>query len=385
MTGRKSNILDPIHDTLPPDVWDDPGSPTPTLKPVHRRWIISEIHRHAKTFHPHPEQWLQLVLTGSLTTYQYSAASDCDVSLFVDPHFLPEWDRARLIALMIEHVDGTTLPGTPYQMQGFVVAKNIGMADLYQPGLRSGYDIIQQNWIQPPDKSRVHDVEREYNTDYVYALESADKMERLLRYEPDKAVKFWHQIHQRRMRDQKAGKGDFSQANIVYKFLANRELFPRISEVSGEYIARRAGMDPHDRNIFHPEPEVYQNPWRPGKFGKGIIYMKPNGQPTTPEGSVPSDFALHHWQTDEHGWPHHIGLNGPELRHVNNNSIANIYIAPDGRASVIENWKVKDPSQYHEFLQSQGLTPIHGGKYNPFDPMTAMPDSEWADLWDEDD
>lgn len=241
MTGRKSNILDPIQDTLPPQVWDDAGSPTPSLKPVHRTWIMSEVQRHAKTFHPHPEQWLQLVLTGSLTTYQYSDTSDCDISLFVDPHFLPEWDRARLIALMIEHVDGTVLPGTPYQMQCFVVAKNIGMMDLYQPGLRAGYDVIHQRWIQPPDKSRTHDVEREQNSDYVYALESADKMERLLRYEPDKAVQFWHQIHKRRRRDQMAGKGDFSQANIVYKFLANRNLFPEIAQVSGEYIARLTG------------------------------------------------------------------------------------------------------------------------------------------------
>jgi hypothetical protein len=123
-------------------------------------------------------------------------------------------------------------------MQGFVVAKNISPADLYQPGLRSGYDLQTDSWIIPPDRSRVHDVQREFNVDYIYALESADKMERLLRYDQPRAVMFWHQIHKRRMRDQKKGKGDFSQANIVYKMLANRGLFPEISEASGEYIAR---------------------------------------------------------------------------------------------------------------------------------------------------
>jgi hypothetical protein len=104
-------------------------------------------------------------------------------------------------------------------------------------GLRSGYDILQDHWIVPPERARIHDVEREQNADYIYALESADKMERLLRYEPQKAVQYWHQIHSRRRRDQQAGKGDYSQANIVYKFLANRGLFPEISGVSGEYIA----------------------------------------------------------------------------------------------------------------------------------------------------
>lgn len=234
---RQANILDPIHDTLSPLVWDHPGNPRPHLKDQHRKWIIREIYALAAKFEPSPDSWLTIVLTGSLTTFQYSDSSDCDVSLFVNPSTLPEWDRAKLIGMMIEHMDGTPLPGTPFQMQCFVVARNISTADLYQPGLRSGYNILQGTWIVPPDKSRIHDVQREQNSDYVYALESADKMERLLRYEPDKAVQYWHQIHKRRMRDQRAGKGDFSQANIVYKFLANRGLFPQIAQASGEYIA----------------------------------------------------------------------------------------------------------------------------------------------------
>jgi hypothetical protein len=235
--GHYGNILDPVHDTLPPLVWDEAGSPTPKLKPHHNEWITREIHALCKQFHPDPEKWLRLVLTGSLTTYQYSNTSDCDVSLFIDPHFLPEWSRGKLIGLMIKGLDGIKLPGTPYEMQGFVVAKTISAADLYQPGLRAGYDLSTDEWLVPPDKSRSHDVAREYNLDYIYALESADKMERLLRYDPDTAVRFWHQIHHRRMRDQTAGKGDFSQANIVYKMLNNRGLFPAIEQASGEHIA----------------------------------------------------------------------------------------------------------------------------------------------------
>lgn len=234
---RTGNILDPVHPILDPRMWLDPGLAAPKLKPEHRKWIMKSIHDLAETFHPHADKWLHLVLTGSLTTYQYLDLSDCDVSLFVNPHFLPDWSRAKLIGLMVSHLDGTKVPGTPFEMQDFVVGKKISEADLYQPGLRSGYDLNHDRWIIPPDKTRSHDVEREYNLDYIYALESADKMERLLHYEPQKAIQFWHQIHRRRMRDQTAGKGDFSQANIVYKFLANRNLFPELSELTGEYIA----------------------------------------------------------------------------------------------------------------------------------------------------
>lgn len=234
-----SNILDQIHDTLPSSVWDDPGSDKPHLKPQHRKWIEAKVHQVLKEGgYTNVDEWLSLVLTGSLTTYQYGRESDCDVSLFVDSEVFPEWSRAEMIGLMVSKVDGTMLPGTTFPMQCFVVPPNIKRENLYKPGLRSGYDLKTDSWVEPPDRGRVHNVEQEENASYVYALESADKMERLLKYEPDKAVMFWHQIHKRRRRDQVAGKGDFAESNIVYKFLANRGLMPSIAQASGEYIAR---------------------------------------------------------------------------------------------------------------------------------------------------
>jgi len=240
-----SNILDPIKDTLDPTVWDDAGEAAPLLKPQHKVWITETIFNVlAENGYTAAPEWLELVLTGSLTTYQYSDESDCDVSLFVNVDKLPEWSRAEMIAIMVDNVDGTILPGTTHPMQCFVVQSGVRPEDLYKPGLRSGYSIMQDRWIVPPERSRVHDVKAEYNGFYTYALEVADKMDRLLRYEPDKAVDYWHQIHSRRQRDQKAGKGDYSESNIVYKFLAQRGLLPQIAQQSGEYIAKAAGILP---------------------------------------------------------------------------------------------------------------------------------------------
>jgi hypothetical protein len=122
-------------------------------------------------------------------------------------------------------------------MQCFVVPPDVAKSDLYQVGMRSGYDLFAEKWIVPPDKSRVHDVEQEMNHSYTMAIQDADKMDRLLRYEPDKAITFFKQIKKRRQRDMKAGKGDYSPSNISYKMLANRGYFEKISEISGIYIA----------------------------------------------------------------------------------------------------------------------------------------------------
>lgn len=238
---KLANILDEIHNELSPLVWDLPASAKPKLKPKHAHWIKSQIYTTLELAgYTDVEKWLTLVLTGSICTYQYSNESDIDISLFVDSVIFPEWSRAEMIALMVEKLDGKTLPGTPFPLQNFVVGEGIKPHDLYKPGLRSGYDIDTNIWLVPPERDRVHDVKSHEGGFYAWSLQVADKMERLLRYEPAAAVEYWHQIHSRRQRDMKAGKGDFAESNVVYKMLAQRGLFPKIAERSGEYIAKTA-------------------------------------------------------------------------------------------------------------------------------------------------
>lgn len=247
-TGRlvhRSNILDPIHAELDPRVWDKPLSAKPVLKPLHAHWIKRAVYKTLEEAgYTDIEKWLTLVFTGSLTTYQYSDESDVDISLFVDTKVFPEWSRAEMIALMVDKLDGTRMPGTPFPLQDFVVGEGIKPTDLYKPGLRSGYDIDNAQWIVPPERNRVHDVKAEQGGFYAWALQMADKMERLLRYEPDAAVRFWHSIHKKRQLDMRKGKGDYAESNIIYKMLANRGLFPTIAQIAGEHIAKLAGKRP---------------------------------------------------------------------------------------------------------------------------------------------
>lgn len=244
-----ANILDPVQDGLDPTVFDHPDTTHPVLKEHHRTWIVNAVTRTLeKAGYTHADQWLGLVLTGSLTTYQYGPDSDVDVSLFVDVEHFPEWSRAEMIGVMVEGLDGKPLPGTTHNMQNFVVPPDIERQDLFQPGLRSGYDLLAKRWIVPPEKGRSQDVEKEMNAAYVYAQECADKMDRLLKFDPDKAVFYWHMLHKARQRDQRAGKGDYSLTNIVYKFLAKKNLLPEIAMISGEYIAKEAWTTLPDRD-----------------------------------------------------------------------------------------------------------------------------------------
>ncbi|WP_196807281.1 PcfJ domain-containing protein [Candidatus Solirubrobacter pratensis] len=252
---RQGNVLDPIRDTLDPTVWDDPASPTPRLKHEHRLWIMDSIYSIlSEAGYTGCEKWGSLYLTGSLTTYQYADHSDVDVSLFVDAEQFPEWSRSEMIGLMIQACDGLIMPGTTHELQTYVVARGIKPADLYQPGLRSGYNVIQDKWLVPPQPDLAHDPEHEENEAYTQALINADKMDRLLRYEPDKAVMFYRQLHRKRMRDQAAGKGDFAASNLTYKMLDNRGL---LQQVTGLLAGAKLSSDVPDYfpEDWTPEPD----------------------------------------------------------------------------------------------------------------------------------
>jgi tRNA nucleotidyltransferase (CCA-adding enzyme) len=237
-TVKRANILDPIQDELDSDVFDHPDSTMPRVKAKIVSWVRSQVFKTMRDAGwPDPTQYLDLVLTGSLTTYQWSAESDFDVSLFVNTEKLPEWVRADLIKLMVEKLDGTTVPGTTHPLQVFVVPPDVTREKLYKPGLRSAYDLDEDEWIVLPEPERSVDVSQRWPELITYAKMVEDKMRLLLEYDTEGAKQYWHFLHTRRQHDQKAGKGDYSESNITYKWLNNRGMFPLISEVTGEYLA----------------------------------------------------------------------------------------------------------------------------------------------------
>ncbi len=193
--GRLGNILDPPQTTLTPFLFQDGGLPQPILRPQIKRWLEETIREELDKYHPDSEKWASLVLTGSLTTFQYSDASDVDVSVFVTPNFMPEFDRARLIGMVVHNLDGTKVAGCPYPLQVYIVSPKITKEMLYQPGLRSGYDIDTDTWIIPPEPNRVHDVQKEYNAFYVKAMEVLDKLHSLIKHNPIRAKEYYTYLH----------------------------------------------------------------------------------------------------------------------------------------------------------------------------------------------
>ena len=237
---KTGNILDLIHDELDPDVFNRPADPDPDLKIAHITWVKNFIYATMKDAGwPDPKEYLSLILTGSLTTYQWGENSDFDVSLWVDVQRFPDWVRADLIALFIEKCKDVYVPGTTHDLQVFVVdSTKFTKNDLYKPGLRSAYDIDERHWIVLPERTRSIDVYKTYPQHIAYAHDVVRQMRLLLRFGNDVAVKIlYDNIHRKRWLDMRRGYGDYSLSNIVYKMLSHEGLIPEIEAATGMYIA----------------------------------------------------------------------------------------------------------------------------------------------------
>ena len=69
-------------------------------------------------------------------------------------------------------------------------------------------------------------------------------MRTALDHDPDTARELWKQVHKKRQLDQIAGLGDYSEGNIVYKWLLHEGLFDRIRNELHEYIAKTSNLKP---------------------------------------------------------------------------------------------------------------------------------------------
>lgn len=69
------------------------------------------------------------------------------------------------------------------------------------------------------------------------AKQMAEKMRLALRTDGDAAKRLFQRVHNKRTQDQRAGRGDFSEGNIIYKWLLHEGLFDELRNI-GVYIAK---------------------------------------------------------------------------------------------------------------------------------------------------
>lgn len=163
------SVLDPVHNTLAKDVWNRNNK----LKEKHRRYIIDTFNDWLDTMGVE-EDPKDIVIIGSITTYQYSKYSDIDVNVAMD---LSDKKRSELLKYL---PNGTNLPDTNHPVNYYLSKDAMENVEIQ----KSAYDVLNDKWLKEPKKEDV-------SFPYGYILEIAKFFmdgvdERIAEYERDK-------------------------------------------------------------------------------------------------------------------------------------------------------------------------------------------------------
>lgn len=221
---KQSNILDPIHDTLDQRVFN---GITPKLD-----FFKAHLHHIREVFRQYgfDPTAFDFYLTGSLCTYQYSWNSDVDISISTDHEFSDE-DRAELVSIVVNSLDGPRFPGTDYRFQHFIQPEGINIHDLFAIGMRAGYDFQKEEWVVKPSRAKAKDIKKSHPDWIAEAILVSDKMNTLIDSGFNKeAIEMYKDVHHQRKQDQ-LSRGDESLGNIIYKFLDNNGTFDRLRNI----------------------------------------------------------------------------------------------------------------------------------------------------------
>lgn len=241
---KESNILDPVQDTLDQDVFNG-TVPKKEFFDYHLDHIREVFRQNG--FNPYA---FDFYLTGSLCTYQYSDKSDVDISIICNVNEFSEEDRSDLISIVIESLDGEFFPRTRHQYQHFVQPVGVDIEDLFILGMRSAWDFQKDKWVVKPRRAYAHNIQKE-KPDWILAgVQVSDKINTLIDYHQyDQAKEMYKEIHRKRKEDQ-IEYGDYSEGNIIYKFLDNNGTFDRLRNIGQKISMKKIAFERFDTDYY---------------------------------------------------------------------------------------------------------------------------------------
>lgn len=226
-----SSILDPVQGKLDQKIFRGTTPRANVIKFI-RETIESRLD---KVFGFKVSPLIHLYLTGSLTTYQYHDTSDVDINIFVDydkwPRKIdPSRIRKDVIKAVLENINGVNVPNTKHPLQIFIMVQGVEPREAFDVGLRSAWDFDKKKWLVKPERDRTIDVLNDTTDIYMKAMRISEQMEILLQEDPEEAKKLYKKLHKKRVEDEEMF-GDFSEGNIIYKFLDHAGQFDKLRDL----------------------------------------------------------------------------------------------------------------------------------------------------------
>jgi hypothetical protein len=232
LMNKKASLWDRPRPTLDMSVWDEGKK----LRPEHKRFIMESLKEEFLSIgFEQYDLWLEdLIVAGSIASYQYNEESDVDVDAVVNLQDVVDYEygggvskaQAKLALESVKKIikeKYLLLPGTKHQFEPFFIYKDDPSPKTALPKNVGLYSIIRDEWIaEPSEVDLSSSVEKLYPElmDFVWGL--AEKYNLAIMGMRQDIV------------DAKYLRSAINQFPSKYHAIVEKEIEAKIAEINGE-------------------------------------------------------------------------------------------------------------------------------------------------------
>lgn len=228
-----------LKDTLNPKVWKNPDDPeNATMKPIVRKALL----RIAEEFIDYLGEDVfveDIVLTGSLSNFNWSEFSDFDLHVIVD---LQQYENQAELYKELYNLKKQVFNDN-HNIRIFGYDVELYAQDVEEEHFSSGvYSIMNDEWINKPEKMKKEIDEKVLETKIKHWVEKIDKVTDSESSEDD--IKLLEDVKEKLKKFRKCGlekDGELSYENLVFKFLRRsghiEKLFSSINKATDKELS----------------------------------------------------------------------------------------------------------------------------------------------------
>ena len=263
-----------FHDELNPKLWDGLE-----LKPEVKE-KLNEIAEAFKEYLDIPEDAiLDIRITGSSASYNYTEYSDLDLHLIID------YEKVHEDCPLVEGYlwSYKSQFNANHDISIYNVPVELYAEDSKQEAISNGvYSLMEDRWLKEPKKIPPTDNDEDVQAKYQELKDAIDKCD-----DSEVAGQLLDKIYTMR-KSGLAEVGEFSTENMAFKLLRNDGSIDKLKKLKKEKVDKQLSLESYNEEMYTDEKDVpplhdyaiifkYQEPWPDGKLAYRAIMKLTTG------------------------------------------------------------------------------------------------------------
>ena len=263
-----------FHDELNPKLWDGLE-----LKPEVKE-KLNEIAEAFKEYLDIPEDAiLDIRITGSSASYNYTEYSDLDLHLIID------YEKVHEDCPLVEGYlwSYKSQFNANHDISIYDVPVELYAEDSKQEAISNGvYSLMEDRWLKEPKKIPPTDNDEDVQAKYQELKDAIDKCD-----DSEVANELLDKIYTMR-KSGLAEVGEFSTENMAFKLLRNDGSIDKLKKLKKEKVDKQLSLESYNEEMYTDEKDVpplhdyaiifkYQEPWPDGKLAYRAIMKLTTG------------------------------------------------------------------------------------------------------------